>query len=721
MALSLKSVPGIGTKLFEALTGFYPDEPAAIAAIRNMHSCEVGGISVNQSLKFALNLFFLEHHVTSETVLRTPDAVQIYKDLMTLAGTFLTTEYSFKKLELYFPLPPEKRDLISNRLDDSEKALKFVRQNAHHPKWVDFLSHLAKLEPFRSDNSVSKVKSRAIVTDDAHIEARLREAGLHSLVGIDVIDPEKMKDYEKLHKTFQHYAKTEDVVFLALTQVTRYPDSPNFFELDLKGQVDPLEIVPELTLGKYAHNYDPIVAGCAAVDILQTFEGVPDHFMAELPLKSLGFLKSALQAIDAQGNFKETVSKRLDILRKIGDGAGGIIAEAESTLNTQLQDLIGASSLTLNGTQLLQILRTEKLSSFQEYLPDKLGSAIQDRIDKCKSNLLKALQVDPKEFPTIDDLIPAELSYPIEFNGEVVEILDSFVKKRARVEEFTLKRKAAAKLEAIIPDVQRMLRTLLELEFFLGLGRFFAEFDMQRPELLSSPGVVLTRARNLFLYNVPNEVVVPIDYNVGGADCRAPRLNLLTGSNSGGKTTCELTLAQSVILGQMGFLVPAEVSFHPFQEIYFFKKSNGQLTAGAFEATLLQFVSLATSDKLKLILADELEAITEPSAAARVIGSLLLLLLENPNNYGVFITHIVGLMLEAFGHELKDKIRVDGIEATGLDEQLNLVVNRNPRLNFVAKSTPELILERLVRKSTGPEKEIFGKVRNRFNSIQPIT
>ncbi len=716
MVLSLKSVPGIGTKLFEALTGYYPDESSALLAVRNMHSCEVGGISVNQAFKFALNLFTLEHDVTNETVLRTPDTVQIYKELLSLASSFLTTEYSRKKLELYFPLPPEKRDIIADRLEISERAQTFVQQNGQHPKWEEFLSYLVKLEPFRIDGSIPKIKSRAIVTDNPQVEHHLREAGLQTLVGIDVIDPEKMKDYEKLRKTFQQYAKAEDVVFLALTQVSRYPDSPNFFELDLKGQVDPLEIVPELTLGKYAHNYEQITAACAAAEILQALDGVPDHFLAELPLKSLSFLKSALQAIDNQGNFKETVSKKLDMLRKIGDGADGIIAEAESSLNAQLRDLIEGSSLTLNGTQLLQILRSEKVTSFQEYLPDKLGSEIQNRMDKSKVNLLKTLQVDPKDFPAIDDLIPLEFSYPIEFSGEVVEQLASFVKKRARVEEFTLKKKAAAKLEAMIPDIQRMLKSLLELEFFVGLGRFFAEFNMRRPELLDTPGVVIRQASNLFFHETENMVVVPIDYNVGGTDYHGPRLNLLTGSNSGGKTTCEMTLAQVAILGQMGFLVPAEASLHPFQEIYFFKKSSGQLTAGAFEATLLQFVSLATSDKLKLILADELEAITEPAAAARVIGSILLLLLENPNNYGVFITHIVELMLEAFGPDLQDNIRVDGIEATGLDDQLNLIVNRNPRLNLVAKSTPELILERLVRKSMGQEKEFFAKIRNRFNA-----
>ena len=146
----------------------------------------------------------------------------------------------------------------------------------------------------------------------------------------------------------------------------------------------------------------------------------------------------------------------------------------------------------------------------------------------------------------------------------------------------------------------------------------------------------------------------------------------------------------------------------------FSKKTNGQLSAGAFEATLLKFVSLATSEKLKLILADELEAITEPTAAARVIGGILSLLLERLSNYGIFVTHIGDLILDIFGAQLHDLLRVDGIEATGLDENLNLVVNRNPRLNYLAKSTPELIVERLAKLSTGIEKEFFERIRNSF-------
>ena len=66
----------------------------------------------------------------------------------------------------------------------------------------------------------------------------------------------------------------------------------------------------------------------------------------------------------------------------------------------------------------------------------------------------------------------AEFTYPIEFNGEIVEKLAAFVEKRARVEEFTLKKKLAAKLSKALPDIQTILKHLLDLDFFTGLADF---------------------------------------------------------------------------------------------------------------------------------------------------------------------------------------------------------------------------------------------------------
>jgi len=55
-------------------------------------------------------------------------------------------------------------------------------------------------------------------------------------------------------------------------------------------------------------------------------------------------------------------------------------------------------------------------------------------------------------------------------------------------------------------------------------------------------------------------------------------------------------------------------------------------------------------------------------------------------------------------------VRVDGIAAEGLDENNNLKVSRSPRYNYLAKSTPELILERLVRSTDGRERDFYARL-----------
>jgi hypothetical protein len=64
--------------------------------------------------------------------------------------------------------------------------------------------------------------------------------------------------------------------------------------------------------------------------------------------------------------------------------------------------------------------------------------------------------------------------------------------------------------------------------------------------------------------------------------------------------------------------------------------------------------------------------------------------------------------------EEKKVIRVDGIEAKGLDENLELIVDRSPHFNFIAKSTPELILRRLAAKGPENQRVFFSKILKKF-------
>jgi len=110
------------------------------------------------------------------------------------------------------------------------------------------------------------------------------------------------------------------------------------------------------------------------------------------------------------------------------------------------------------------------------------------------------------------------------------------------------------------------------------------------------------------------------------------------------------------------------------------------------------------------LLVDELESITEPGASARIIGGILESLNENSQALGVFVSHMAENIME---HTDCD-VRVDGIEARGLDNDLNLIVDRNPRYNYVAKSTPELIVERLARQADADKKGFYERLLGKF-------
>jgi dsDNA-specific endonuclease/ATPase MutS2 len=159
----------------------------------------------------------------------------------------------------------------------------------------------------------------------------------------------------------------------------------------------------------------------------------------------------------------------------------------------------------------------------------------------------------------------------------------------------------------------------------------------------------------------------------------------------------------------MGMPVPAEhCRLGIFEEIYYFSKARGTLNAGAFETAMRQF-SVVENPRRKLVLADELEAITEPGASAKIIACML----DELNDRGsaaVFVSHLA----EEVRRFAKTSIRVDGIEAEGLDEDNNLVLRRSPRYNYLAKSTPELILDRLVKTTRGDERDFYARLLRRF-------
>jgi len=234
--------------------------------------------------------------------------------------------------------------------------------------------------------------------------------------------------------------------------------------------------------------------------------------------------------------------------------------------------------------------------------------------------------------------------------------------------------------------------------FLLSLARFAATYDLTRPTLVDD-GVAVRNARNLFV----DGDVQPVSYAVGNhslavepgvASVDAPptgdRVSVLTGANSGGKTTLLETLCAVALLASMGLPVPAEeAEVGAFDRIVFYRR-HASFNAGVLESTLKSVVPPLVEDGRTLMLVDEFEAITEPGRAADLLNGLVTLTVDR-GALGVYVTHLAEDL-----SPLPEAARIDGIFAEGLTNDLDLRVDYQPRFGTVGKSTPEFIVSRLV-------------------------
>lgn len=293
-------------------------------------------------------------------------------------------------------------------------------------------------------------------------------------------------------------------------------------------------------------------------------------------------------------------------------------------------------------------------------------------------------------------------TYPIQIDETEIQRVTIEQASKKENDIFDIKKTAAIELNSIKEKAIKEVNDTIKFDYEFSLGSFAYEYDLCRPEF--SDEIKLTGAIHLELaLKKDKDHVQKIDYELS----KKENIALLTGANSGGKTTLLETLTQISIMAQMGLPVSADkAKIKLFHEIYHFSKKRS-LDAGAFESFLNVFIPIVTINSEKLVLLDELEGITELEAAVKIISTFIDMIKES-NSYGVIVTHMARELMNY------TDIRVDGIEAKGLDEDYNLIVDRTPKMNFLAKSTPELILKRIYEKSDDELKAVYARILEKF-------
>ena len=342
-------------------------------------------------------------------------------------------------------------------------------------------------------------------------------------------------------------------------------------------------------------------------------------------------------------------------------------------------------NIDLEGDEILNLLNNN--------FPPKISKIFDDIISKRKAIIKEKTGMD---------FDPYLRKYPIEIDEQEIERVKLERSSKKENDIFDIKKNAAIQLNSIKEKAIEEVKDAIKFDYEFSLGSFAYEYGLVEAEF--SDEIKLKGALHLDLaLKKENENIQKIDYEL----TQKENVALLTGANSGGKTTLLETLTQISIMAQMGLPVSAdECEIKLFDEIYHFSKKRS-LDAGAFESFLNVFIPIVTTQSEKLVLLDELEGITELEAAVKIISTFIDMIKES-NSYGIIVTHMARELMNY------TDIRVDGIEAKGLDEEYNLIVDRTPKMNFLAKSTPELILKRIYEKSDDDLKAVYARILEKF-------
>ena len=386
----------------------------------------------------------------------------------------------------------------------------------------------------------------------------------------------------------------------------------------------------------------------------------------------------------------------------IRDKLWPLAKKLETQIHSEVDEAMQNVNMDLSGADMLQALADA--AALQRKLAQKTNDAIEQAIETATNELATLLDTAGIRCPR--NVFKPE--WPTKVNRSVLDEIDGQLEDLYKTTQSDRLISLARRLSPIKSKCEAAIRKLIELDQWLTIGRWANDVGAVMPEICEG-GISIKNGKHLLIDGIAD----PVSYGLGECADKGDKqsIALLTGANSGGKTTMLELLAHCSILSHMGLPVPAEsAKVGRIESLHVLAKAGGTQSAGALEQTLLQLANVVSNNDSKLILADELEAITEPGAGARIIAGMLEAAENHDGTCMLLVTHLAPAIIEASGKEL----RTDGIEASGLDENLELIVDRTPKRNYLAKSTPELIVRRLVERSNGDAKDVFNSILGRF-------
>ncbi len=434
-------------------------------------------------------------------------------------------------------------------------------------------------------------------------------------------------------------------------------DEPGIINIDINNLPEPCELYPEFVINSFVAKKQAIEA---IITLLTEFATLKDSYLFKgIPVDGLEDVLGLVEKIEmengkAEPSFDEEIYRYEEELNKEAERImrrGGGVEEFKGYLEEVLVNMVDALMLTGEDKDVLWECAYENLDS----------------------------------------------GLPFEFSRVPLQRLRQRYNRKKAERKYYRLREFATQLERHRAQVSTAIKKIFYLDFMLAVVQFSRDFKLNMPEL-SEEGLGVIMGRNIFLVDEElsgGEPVVPVSYSIGktnlGIFGAAPHpVAILTGANSGGKTSLLIMLATAVILTELGLPVPAERAEIPLMPLYLYRRKMIKKT-GSFEYSMRALSRIFMREGAKVVLIDELEALTEPGAMGRIMAAILNYMPKD--TIAVVITHLIHELLP---HISIEKVRVDGIESEGLDAAGNIIVDRQPMFSHIGSSTPELVIKKLL-------------------------
>ena len=361
-----------------------------------------------------------------------------------------------------------------------------------------------------------------------------------------------------------------------------------------------------------------------------------------------------LQTIDSTQQICEQLTDADDMPRistyasRLSSGRGDLGKRIRRTIDERggLRDDASPSLMAMTKKRRVSESRVEaKLRSLIERSPELINEPVITRrrgrlVVPIRSGATGAMDFVVHDRSSTGQTLYAEPTALVAENNAIAELAEQIREETRRIlRELT---------EALIASAPALLR---DRAILAHLDSLFARASYAQACGCSFPTLGKTVAlRNAFHPLLPRETAVPITLSLGAG----PRMAIITGPNTGGKTVTLKTLGLLTLMTQAGIPIPAS----PDSELALVSRVRTDIgdeqsieqNLSTFSGHMKNIVSvLAEADAESLILLDELGAGTDPQEGAALGLAMIESLLES-DCLTVVSTHLTPLKYFAVRH-----------------------------------------------------------------------